>query len=180
MPRKYAQKICPMLNPSLPACISCAASCSESIKSAVGPFMLDAFDQNTNQTYRLEQSLGKMITKIAISLLVAAYPLAFSAPLASSGLELRLIKTSETDVGQWMTEKDKFDRFISKNIGFIDITDIKVSILKSDSLSNEYYCQAFFLKPEYRTTKCYLFYPPHLQKRSSLLGRLPIPLGSST
>ncbi|PTB38010.1 uncharacterized protein TrAFT101_011883 [Trichoderma asperellum] len=66
-----------------------------------------------------------MITKIAIPLLVATYPLALSAPLASSDSGLRLIKTSEADVGQWVTEQEKFDRFISKNIGFIDITDIK-------------------------------------------------------
>lgn len=71
-----------------------------------------------------------MTIKIAISLLVAACPLALSAPLAGSGSGLRLIKTSEADIGQWVTEQEKFDRFISKNIGFIDITDIKVSILR--------------------------------------------------
>lgn len=71
-----------------------------------------------------------MITKVVISLIVVACPLALSAPLAGSDSELRLIKTSEADIGQWVTEQDKFDRFISKNIGFIDITDIKVSILK--------------------------------------------------
>lgn len=87
-----------------------------------------------------------MITKIAISLLVAAYPLALAAPLAGSDSELRLIKTSETDVGQWVTEQDKFDRFTSKNIGFIDITDIKVSILKQVPLSIEDYGQLFFIK----------------------------------
>jgi leucyl aminopeptidase len=70
-----------------------------------------------------------MFTKIGISLLVAACPLALSAPLTSSGSGLRLIKTSEVDIGQWVTEQDKFDRFTSKNLGFIDITDIKVSIL---------------------------------------------------
>lgn len=84
-----------------------------------------------------------MITKIAIPLLVATYPLALSAPLASSDSGLRLIKTSEADVGQWVTEQEKFDRFISKNIGFIDITDIKVGISKYDSPSIEYYGQLF-------------------------------------
>lgn len=74
-------------------------------------------------------SLKKMFTKIAISLLAVACPLALSAPLAGSGSALRLIKTSEVDIGQWVTEQDKFDRFTSKNLGFIDITDIKVSIL---------------------------------------------------
>lgn len=70
-----------------------------------------------------------MFTKIGISLLVAACPLVLSAPLAGSGSRLRLIKTSEVDIGQWVTEQNKFDRFTSKNLGFIDITDIKVSIL---------------------------------------------------
>ncbi|KAM0448776.1 hypothetical protein ACHAPV_010103 [Trichoderma viride] len=78
-----------------------------------------------------------MTIKIAISLLVAACPLALSAPLAGSGSGLRLIKTSEADIGQWVTEQEKFDRFISKNIGFIDITDIKddevLSILSTPS-----------------------------------------------
>lgn len=121
-----------------------------------------------------------MITKIAISLLVAAYPLVLAAPLAGSDSELRLIKTSETDVGQWVTEQDKFDRFTSKNIGFIDITDIKVSFLKQVPLSIEYYGQLFLLKSEYRTMKYYLFYLSHLQKPPSLLGRLLIQLESST
>ncbi|EHK46732.1 hypothetical protein TRIATDRAFT_291825 [Trichoderma atroviride IMI 206040] len=78
-----------------------------------------------------------MSTKIAISLFLVACPLALSAPLAGSGSGLRLIKTSEADIGQWVTEQDKFDRFISKNIGFIDITDIKddevLSILSTPS-----------------------------------------------
>jgi leucyl aminopeptidase len=76
-----------------------------------------------------------MITKIAISFLVAACPFAVSAPLAGSDSGLRLIKTSEADAGQWVTEQDKFDRFISKNRGFIDITDIKVSLLSYQSTS---------------------------------------------
>ncbi|KAL6823549.1 Zn-dependent exopeptidase [Trichoderma camerunense] len=66
-----------------------------------------------------------MVTKATLALLVAAFPLALAAPLTGSNSELRLIKTSEDDVGQWVTEQEKFDRFTSKNIGFIDITDIK-------------------------------------------------------
>ncbi|KAL7957260.1 Zn-dependent exopeptidase [Trichoderma compactum] len=66
-----------------------------------------------------------MVTKVTLALLVAAFPLALAAPLTGSNSELRLIKTSEDDVGQWVTEREKFDRFTSKNIGFIDITDIK-------------------------------------------------------
>jgi leucyl aminopeptidase len=74
-----------------------------------------------------------MVTKTAVALLVAACPFVLSAPLASSGSELRLIKVSEDDAGQWVTEQEKFDKFISKNIGFIDITDIEVSIMQCNS-----------------------------------------------
>ncbi|EGR50305.1 uncharacterized protein TRIREDRAFT_105279 [Trichoderma reesei QM6a] len=66
-----------------------------------------------------------MVTKTAIALLAAVFPLALSVPLTGSKSELRLVKTSEDDAGQWVTEQEKFDRFTSKNIGFIDITDIK-------------------------------------------------------
>ncbi|KAI5815026.1 hypothetical protein BZA77DRAFT_317363 [Pyronema omphalodes] len=37
--------------------------------------------------------------------------------------ELRLCKTSPTDPGIWITEEEKFTRFISKNINFVDITE---------------------------------------------------------
>ncbi|KAK2004329.1 peptidase family M28 [Colletotrichum falcatum] len=37
---------------------------------------------------------------------------------------LRLIKTSEDDFGTWVTEDEKFEKYTSKCIGFIDITDI--------------------------------------------------------
>ncbi|KAF7540797.1 hypothetical protein G7Z17_g12105 [Cylindrodendrum hubeiense] len=36
---------------------------------------------------------------------------------------LRLIKTSEEDPGVWLTEEEKFEKFISKKIGFMDITE---------------------------------------------------------
>ena len=41
---------------------------------------------------------------------------------------LRLIKTSEADPGVWVTEEQKITQYVAKNIGFIDITDIKVNI----------------------------------------------------
>jgi leucyl aminopeptidase len=43
--------------------------------------------------------------------------------------ELRLIKTSATDPGTWVTEEQKITDYVSKDIHFIDITDIKVSFL---------------------------------------------------
>lgn len=56
--------------------------------------------------------------------LVAAAP-ATEAPVADKA-DLRLIKTSEEDAGTWVTEDEKFEKYTSKGIGFIDITDITV------------------------------------------------------
>lgn len=36
---------------------------------------------------------------------------------------LRLVKTADEDPGTWMTEEEKFEKLISKKIGFMDITD---------------------------------------------------------
>lgn len=36
---------------------------------------------------------------------------------------LRLVKTSDEDPGTWMTEEEKFEKLISKKIGFADITE---------------------------------------------------------
>ena len=57
--------------------------------------------------------------------------------------ELRLVKTSEEDPGQWVKESQKYELFTSKNIGFIDITDIKVrssyGSLSSEAFNMSYY-----------------------------------------
>ncbi|CZT49165.1 related to leucyl aminopeptidase [Rhynchosporium secalis] len=54
---------------------------------------------------------------------------------------LRLIKTSEADPGTWVTEDQKIEQYVAKNIGFIDVTDIKnetvlnrLSTVQSESL----------------------------------------------
>lgn len=39
---------------------------------------------------------------------------------------LRLIKTSDEDPGVWVTEDEKFEQFVAKKIGFVDITDTLV------------------------------------------------------
>lgn len=39
---------------------------------------------------------------------------------------LRLVKTADEDPGTWMTEEEKFEKLISKRIGFVDITDTLV------------------------------------------------------
>lgn len=77
-----------------------------------------------------------MPSKLALLALLAAVPgLAAPADLTRPA-DLRLIKTSESDPGQWVTEQEEFDRFISQNIGFIDITNVKddevLSILSAD------------------------------------------------
>jgi bacterial leucyl aminopeptidase len=67
---------------------------------------------------------GTALVALATSLqFTSAAP---AAEAASGDSELRLVKTSEEDPGQWVTEAQKFELFTSKNIGFIDITDIKV------------------------------------------------------
>ncbi|KAI0121349.1 peptidase family M28 [Xylariales sp. AK1849] len=49
---------------------------------------------------------------------------------------LRLIKTSDDDPGTWMTEEDKFEKFISKRLGFVDITDtMELESIRIDRLS---------------------------------------------
>lgn len=69
-----------------------------------------------------------MLFGTAIIALVASLEITWAAPTseAAGDSELRLVKTSEEDPGQWVTEAQKFELFTSKNIGFIDITDIKV------------------------------------------------------
>lgn len=58
----------------------------------------------------------------------AVLPLALAAVRSEPrpATELRLVKTSEEDAGTWMTEEEKFEKLISKRIGFMDITDTMV------------------------------------------------------
>lgn len=71
-----------------------------------------------------------MRTNTALAVLAAFLHATHAAPAnekPQGGSELRLIKTSEQDPGQWVTDEEKFERFTSKHIGFVDITDITVS-----------------------------------------------------
>lgn len=55
--------------------------------------------------------------------------LAVAAPAKEADIvdtTLRLIKTSETDLGTWVTEEEKLTNYVAKGIGFVDITDISV------------------------------------------------------
>jgi leucyl aminopeptidase len=67
-------------------------------------------------------SLGVVI--FAVSSIVAALPSTDSSSAINAGL--RLIKTSETDPGIWVTEEQKIVEYVAQNSYFIDITDIKV------------------------------------------------------
>ncbi|KAK7749230.1 hypothetical protein SLS62_008309 [Diatrype stigma] len=61
----------------------------------------------------------------------AAVATTTTAPLLPSSEEiadatsqgLRLVKTADEDPGTWMTEEEKFEKLVSKRIGFVDITD---------------------------------------------------------
>ena len=61
---------------------------------------------------------------------LASSQLGLAAPVVGQenvDTSLRLIKTSETDPGTWVTEEEKLTDYVAKGIGFIDITDISVS-----------------------------------------------------
>lgn len=55
--------------------------------------------------------------------LVSAVPAVDSAVKVDAAL--RLIKTSPTDSGKWVTEDEKILNYVAKKVDFIDITDIK-------------------------------------------------------
>lgn len=67
-------------------------------------------------------SLGALVASSCI--LVSAAPAAESLKVRT---DLRLIKTSETE-SAWVTEEEKVDNYVTKNINFIDVTDIEVSL----------------------------------------------------
>jgi len=78
-----------------------------------------------------------MHVNAALAILAASCPLALAAPAESvpaGRTSLRLVKTSEKDPGQWVDEKDFWNKFISKNINFVDITDIEVSDMCAEHL----------------------------------------------
>ena len=74
-----------------------------------------------------------MLSKIVIPLFLASASLVAAVPPQvrpylgqNAGDELRLIKTSASDPGTWVTEEQKITDYVSKDIHFIDVTDIKV------------------------------------------------------
>ncbi|KAI4158467.1 MAG: hypothetical protein LQ342_007423 [Letrouitia transgressa] len=70
-----------------------------------------------------------MYLRFFIAALATTFNLAAASPASDSlvkvSADLRLIKTSETDPGTWVTEEDKISKYRAKKINFIDITDIK-------------------------------------------------------
>lgn len=69
----------------------------------------------------IKNSWSTMSLKLILASLAALAAQAAAAPLS----ELSLVKISEDDPGQWVTEAEKWELFTSKGIGFIDITNIK-------------------------------------------------------
>ena len=72
-----------------------------------------------------------MLYRSYFALLTASFSLSVSAAPPSDGLihvepDLRLIKTSETDPGTWVTEDEKIENYVAKDIHFIDVTEITV------------------------------------------------------
>lgn len=69
-----------------------------------------------------------MFLSLAAASLVAAVPptnkMVATDKMFRVDPDLRLIKTSELDPGVWVTEEEKIVNYVSKKIGFIDITDI--------------------------------------------------------
>jgi hypothetical protein len=65
--------------------------------------------------------------------LLALVSLVASSPSASRPIppkeDMRLVKISEDDAGVWVTEEEKFTKFISKHINFVDVTETWVRTL---------------------------------------------------
>ena len=69
---------------------------------------------------RLSTSLTTLVATASFAL---AVPATNSANIANRAL--RLIKTSASDEGVWVTEEEKISKYTAKKIDFVDITDIK-------------------------------------------------------
>lgn len=83
-------------------------------------------------------TISNMSLKVALAALAAGAQLGLAASSVPDTTKLRLVKTSEEDPGQWVTPEEKYERFTSKGIGFIDITDIKEQrVLKALSTKHE-------------------------------------------
>ena len=65
-------------------------------------------------------SLAALVTTTSLAI---AVPATNNANLVDRAL--RLIKTSPSDKGTWVTEEEKISRYTAKKIDFVDITDIK-------------------------------------------------------
>ncbi|WQF82498.1 Putative peptidase M28 [Colletotrichum destructivum] len=111
----------------------------------------------------------RFVTTLAVA--AASCGLAAAAP-ATGDIQLnpglRLVKTSEDDAGSWVTEDEKFEKYTSKGIGFIDITDI----------SDEEVLNALSTAPENSTalvSRQAITYPTtltHVAEANSLISRV--------
>ncbi|KAH8157071.1 hypothetical protein CIB48_g11175 [Xylaria polymorpha] len=93
-----------------------------------------------------------------LAVLGAVLPLTLAAvrseprPILSKSAELRLVKTSEEDEGTWMTEEEKFEKLISKRIGFMDITDtMELEVMGAARKAQQKAAAAFPSGPSHQT-----------------------------
>ena len=91
------------------------------------PFLVKAL-QFIHYHLLVEFLISLFIMRLIISLTALvttaiAVPAAHNADIADRAL--RLIKTSASDEGIWVTEGEKISKYTAKKIDFVDITDIK-------------------------------------------------------
>ncbi|ORY58527.1 uncharacterized protein BCR38DRAFT_500358 [Pseudomassariella vexata] len=78
--------------------------------------------------------LGSVILNASVALGAVA---SYNVPTRQAE-GLRLIKTSDDDAGTWVTEEEKFEKFISQHVGFVDITDtMALETLRVDRLTSD-------------------------------------------
>lgn len=96
------------------------------------PFLIAAPRMHVSRPAKFPLTTAIMHFSTAVVALVASLQITYAAPSEKIVREssLRLIKTSEDDPGQWVTEEEKYENFTAKKIGFIDITEIRVNILE--------------------------------------------------
>jgi bacterial leucyl aminopeptidase len=85
-----------------------------------------------------------MMVRISTLAVLGAFALnvstAFGAVADSSPSKrtdgLRLVKASDEDPGTWMTEEEKYKKFTSNRLGFVDITDTLVPFIDTFQTPN--------------------------------------------
>jgi hypothetical protein len=102
--------------------------CLVSMSLYITPFPLSVPTTGNSGSPSITNMRPAILLSLGAASLVAAIPPANKMAPTDKGFridpDLRLIKTSELDPGVWVTEEEKIVNYVSKKIGFIDITDI--------------------------------------------------------